>query len=228
MREGKVYSVVTDRLGRPEVAWDSNKAVVWRAANRAFDRTEAQDSIGGLHIGFPGQYDDKETGFWYNGHRDYDPSTDRYLQPDPIGLGGGMNTYVYALANPTMYIDFLGLEWEYSQSKGTISHDGQKVGMGYSGVGQGLNNPEMQSVKNIGPIPIGEYLIGPGHPSGKGPITMNLIPSPKTNTFGRYLFRIHGDNRSLNHSASEGCIITGPDTRSLINGSGDHILRVEP
>ena len=109
VRDGKVYDIATDHLGRPEVAWDRNNAVVWRATNHAFDREVAQDSIGGLNIGFPGQYYDQETGFWYNGHRDYDPMTDRYLQPDPLGLGGGINPYVYASGNPLMKIDPLGL-----------------------------------------------------------------------------------------------------------------------
>ena len=75
-------------------------AVVWRAVNRA------------LHNGFPGQYYDKETGFWYNRHRDYDPSTDRYLQPEPLGLYGGINPYLYANGNPLMKRDPLGL-WSF-------------------------------------------------------------------------------------------------------------------
>jgi len=46
----------------------------------------------------------------YNYHRDYDPDTGRYLQPDPIGLAGGLNPYVYANANPLRYTDLLGLQ----------------------------------------------------------------------------------------------------------------------
>ena len=112
VRDGKVYSIATDHVGRPEVVWDSNNAVVWRAANRAFDRTVAQDSIGGVNIGFPGQYYDTETGFWYNGHRDYDAATGRYFQPDPLGLDGGINPYLYASGNPLMNVDPLGLfDW---------------------------------------------------------------------------------------------------------------------
>lgn len=55
------------------------------------------------------QYYDEETGFHQNGYRDYDPSTGRYLEPDPIGLDGGMNLYGYADENPVMGTDRNGL-----------------------------------------------------------------------------------------------------------------------
>ncbi len=58
---------------------------------------------------FPGQYYDGETGLHYNWHRYYDPETGRYNRPDPIGLAGGINLFLYTLNNPIGLIDFNGL-----------------------------------------------------------------------------------------------------------------------
>ncbi|HEV7606575.1 MAG TPA: RHS repeat-associated core domain-containing protein [Steroidobacteraceae bacterium] len=45
----------------------------------------------------------------YNYFRDYDPAKGGYIQSDPVGLGGGINTYGYVGANPAMSIDPRGL-----------------------------------------------------------------------------------------------------------------------
>jgi RHS repeat-associated protein len=64
--------------------------------------------LDGIRI-VPGQYYDQETNNYYNYFRDYDPATGRYIQSDPIGLDGGLNTYTYVSNNPVIYIDQNGL-----------------------------------------------------------------------------------------------------------------------
>ncbi|MFZ6864506.1 RHS repeat-associated core domain-containing protein [Undibacterium sp. Ji67W] len=62
-----------------------------------------------LRLRLPGQYEDNETGLYYNRQRYYAPSLGQYLSPDPAGNPDGPNGYSYVRNNPLKYIDPDGL-----------------------------------------------------------------------------------------------------------------------
>ena len=100
----------TDALGTPQVLTDETGSVVWRATYDPFGKaTVFFGSSVEMNVRMPGQYFDSETGLHYNYFRYYDPSTGRYLISDPIGLSGGLNSYLYSKANPLKYKDPTGL-----------------------------------------------------------------------------------------------------------------------
>jgi hypothetical protein len=114
--------------------------------------------------------------------------------------------------------------WIYTQINGELNHDGVFEGNGYSGKGEGRDNPEMEAAPSVGPIPKGLYHIADSRTSDRlGPIVMDLDPVGH-NALGRTLFRIHGDN--ARHDASDGCIILGRATREAIATSPDKELTV--
>ena len=118
--------------------------------------------------------------------------------------------------------------WVYFSSTGNLyDSNGLVAGSGYSGHGEGLNNPSMEADHDIGPIPRGLYLIsGFFDDPEKGPIVADLTPEPGTNDFGRSGFMLHGDNRAGNKSASLGCIVMPHDVRAAVRDSGDRGLKV--
>ena len=115
----------------------------------------------------------------------------------------------------------------YSQSSGNLwADDGALIARGYSGYGGGKNYPEQEAVKNIGPIPRGEWVITGVYDSKKiGPLAIKLEPSGHE-ARGRTYFRIHGDSAAHPGKASKGCIVLARKTRQALIDIGDKILKV--
>jgi RHS repeat-associated protein len=150
----------TDHLGTPRELTDERGRIVWSADYDVYghiNTLHAADTDNQLR--FPGQYEDRETGLYYNFHRYYDPDLGRYLTQDPIGVIGGLALYQYT-KNPVNWTDPLGLfnEWEVARM-GATDHTGDGLEAhellqsawlkhnypGYQGRGAGMgrDNPAM-------------------------------------------------------------------------------------
>ncbi|MCU7837114.1 MAG: RHS domain-containing protein, partial [gamma proteobacterium symbiont of Taylorina sp.] len=105
----------SDHLGTPHSLSDENGVEVWYAEYDPFGKANINDDPDGdgisitFNIRLPGQYEDSESGLFYNYFRYYDPTLGRYITSDPIGLEGGLNTYAYVESNPLRYVDLFGL-----------------------------------------------------------------------------------------------------------------------
>ncbi|EGW21449.1 RHS repeat domain-containing protein [Methylobacter tundripaludum] len=110
-----IYYIHADHLGTPrKITRPNDNRVVWSWESEAFGNSLPDQNPSGLgmfvfNLRFPGQYYDVETGLFYNYFRDYDPAKGRYIESDPIGLEGGVNTYGYASQNPIGLTDPFGL-----------------------------------------------------------------------------------------------------------------------
>lgn len=120
--------------------------------------------------------------------------------------------------------------WTWDQSAGELRHNGRLVAKGYSGAGEGRNNPELEHVRQVGPIPRGRWKIGsPRNSKAIGPYVLPVfavdgqLDDVHART-RRSAFRIHGDNRT--GTASKGCIILARPIREQIWKSGDRDLEV--
>jgi len=125
------------------------------------------------------------------------------------------------------------MTWHYDQSSGELSRDGKLISRGYSGNGRGKNNPALEGVPGIGPIPAGRYKIGKPYDSQNvGPFAMPLDavdakPGDDVEArTGRGAFRVHGDSIKAPGTASKGCIILPRTIREAIWKSGDRDLEV--
>ena len=160
------HAIVTDLIGTPTELVTPEGEVHWRRHTDIWgmsldDREEASPGTGPVvcPLRFAGQYHDDETGLDYNLHRYYDPSTGRYLTPDPLGLTPGPNHHAY-VDNPLHWLDPLGLAG--TECEVTVYHYTKKDG--YNGI------------RSSDP-----YLIKPGESkNGPGPFFTNLSPDDLT------------------------------------------------
>jgi RHS repeat-associated protein len=104
----KKYSVVTDHLGAPTALLDEAGNLAWNAQLDLYGVAHMEVEKTTCQWRWPGQYDDAETGLYYNRFRYYDPISGSYISQDPIGLCGGLNAYAYT-RDPSQWFDPFGL-----------------------------------------------------------------------------------------------------------------------
>ena len=107
---GESFSIVSDYLGTPLQAFDNNGNKVWEQELDIFGRKRRKGNNNSSFIPFKyqGQYEDVETGLYYNRFRYYEPNTGTYISQDPIGLVGGNRLYGH-VHDTNSWLDILGL-----------------------------------------------------------------------------------------------------------------------
>ncbi len=107
---GKSYYLFSEPSGMPVRVEDSSGTEVWRAVSSdPYGELRSKDDVPcPTRLRFAGHFYDEDLGLFYNRFRDYDPELARYLQPDPLGHGGGTNLFAYS-ANPLVDVDLRGL-----------------------------------------------------------------------------------------------------------------------
>lgn len=127
--EGAWIFYVNDLAGFPERLVDGEGRVLGELRRNVWGVAVLREGSGaGTPFRFLGQYEDEETGLFYNRYRYYDPAAGRYISPDPLDLLGGLNAFVYAKNNTLFFGDPFGLVYtrivDNSTSPATVLHEG--------------------------------------------------------------------------------------------------------
>jgi RHS repeat-associated protein len=123
----KHYSIITDHLGSPLAMFDQTGKNSWSMELDIFGQVRSlQGKREECPFRYPGQYEDTETGLYYNRFRYYDPEGGGYVSQDPIGLAGGnFNIYAYP-CDVNSFTDVCGLYTFYQlfNSAGDVVYQG--------------------------------------------------------------------------------------------------------
>ena len=107
---GKRYGIVSDYIGRPVQAYDEHGTVVWQADYDIYGNLlNLKGDRGFVPFRQLGQYEDEETGLYYNRFRYYSPESGLYISQDPIGLAGNNPTLYGYVSDNNSWVDPLGL-----------------------------------------------------------------------------------------------------------------------
>jgi len=135
--QGKQYSIITDHLGTPCEAYDEAGQQVWSCELDIYGKVRKLAGDRSLvPFRYPGQYEDAETGLYYNRFRYYSPDEGMYISQDPVGLSGGWSFYNY-VTDPNVFIDVFGFVQEVIR---TMSQAEKDLTVDNKGLVRGPNN----------------------------------------------------------------------------------------
>jgi RHS repeat-associated protein len=153
----QVIYLHTDHLNTPRLASSQSQQLLWSWNSDAFGVGAPNQDVDGdgvqtdIPLRFPGQIADAHSALYYNYFRDYDPETGRYVESDPIGLAGGLNTYGYVKGNPVKYTDPTGeiLQGVAGAGTGTAVSVGVGVGIGSLYCALNPTHPSCEAARDI-------------------------------------------------------------------------------
>ena len=183
---GKGYSIISDYLGTPQEMYDDTGKKVWEAALDIYGRVRTlAGERGDVPFRYQGQYEDVETGLYYNRFRYYSPREGVYISQDPIGLNGGLISYGY-VRDTNERIDPLGLmPWEFMNgasadiSNGTVTENFASSPAGHAEM-NGLNSFADRGLMDQKDINISNVM-GDFNPSNTKPV--GVCTNCRTNMF---------------------------------------------
>ncbi|WP_369427120.1 RHS repeat-associated core domain-containing protein [Providencia sp. PROV236] len=206
-QRGKLHYVVTDHQGTPREMFTENGVASWAGRLNTWGQLAFWESREGraendpnyidCHFRFAGQFEDNETGLYYNRFRYYDKDSGQYISPDPIGLLGGLNPYGY-VHDPVGWVDPFGLSGTSKLNNNASENNTRFL---VDSKGQALDLEYVRNLKFDGQI------INAGRSGNKLPAMGQ--PGTYSKTTGGHV------------------IVYGPDGRRMVDISKDRIKVVE-
>jgi len=134
--DGERYTIVHDYLGTPTQAYDSKGELVWEMLLDVYGKvTECHGDRTLVPFRYQGQYEDEETGLYYNRFRYYSPDMGMYISSDPIGLAGNNPTLYGYVQDVNTWLDIWGLcppiwnnGWRTSDGKFATPNSTERAG----------------------------------------------------------------------------------------------------
>lgn len=184
VENNKVQSIITDYLGTPVEMFDADGNQTWSVDYDIYGKVRKQHTGNTIDCPFryQGQYEDEETGLYYNRFRYYSAEEGMYFSQDPIRLSGGMSIYSY-VDNCHSYVDPFGLAiipTVTTGSNGEITTAKATVTSNDLGTGTNTNSSSRSYARDLGDSSddaghmIGKQLGGSGGKANVFPQNVNL------------------------------------------------------